>query len=104
MAKTGGYCPASANADDLKADSIGGLFHFGVDRRRMSAPGPQPWWPNPSPQNDGVMVLALLALFFAGMTLGGFLFAYKSEPMKIASNAATPGILLPNGAPPMTPH
>ena len=27
---------------------------------------------------------AILALFFAGMALGGFLFAYKSAPMQIA--------------------
>ena len=31
---------------------------------------------------------AILAVFFAGMALGGFLFAYKSEPMQIASNDA----------------
>jgi hypothetical protein len=42
---------------------------------------------NPSPPNDGIMVLAILAVFFAGMTLGGFLSAYQSEPMQIASNA-----------------
>ena len=51
------------------------------------------------PRNDGVLVLAILAMFFAGMTLGGFLTAYKSEPMQIASNDATPMISLPNGAP-----
>jgi hypothetical protein len=38
------------------------------------------------------MTLAILAVFFAGMVLGGFLFAYKSEPMQIASNDATPAI------------
>ena len=32
------------------------------------------------------MILAILAVFFAGMALGGFLFAYKSEPMQIASD------------------
>jgi hypothetical protein len=50
------------------------------------------------------MILAILAVFFAGMALGGFLFPYKSEPMLIASNDATPAILLPNGAPPTTRH
>jgi len=35
---------------------------------------------------------------------GGFLFPYKSEPTLIASNDATPAILLPNGAPPTTRH
>jgi hypothetical protein len=57
---------------------------------------------NPSPRNDGVMVLAFFAVFLAGATLGGFLFAYKSEPTQIASNDATPAIFLPSGAPPMT--
>ncbi len=55
---------------------------------------------DPAPRNDGVMMLAVLAMFFAGMALGGFLFAYKSEPMQIASNDATFAFHLPNGAPP----
>ena len=55
-------------------------------------------------RSDGVMILAILAVFFAGMALGGFLFAYKSEPMQIASNDATPAIPFPNGAPPTTRH
>lgn len=59
---------------------------------------------NPSPRNDGVLILAIVAVFLAGIILGGFLSAYKSEPMQIASNDATPGILLPNGAPLMTRH
>jgi hypothetical protein len=45
---------------------------------------------NPSPRNDGVIILAILAVFFFGMTLGGFLSAYKGEPMRIAWNDATP--------------
>ena len=53
----------------------------------------------PSPRSDGVMTLAILAVFFAGMALGGFLFAYKSEPVQIALNDATPAISLPNGVP-----
>jgi len=59
---------------------------------------------NPSPRNDGVMVLAVLAVFFAGLTLGGFLSVYKSEPMHIASNDATPAISFPNGEPLTTPQ
>jgi hypothetical protein len=55
---------------------------------------------NPSPRHDGVMVLAVLAVFFAGMTLGSFLTPYKSEPTQVASNDATPAISLLNGAPP----
>lgn len=48
----------------------------------------QLWRLRPPRRNDGVMVLAVLAVFFAGIALGGFLFAYKSEPMHIASNDA----------------
>jgi len=50
------------------------------------------------------MILAILAVFFAGIALGGFLFPYKSEPMQIASNDATPAIPFPNGAPLTTLH
>lgn len=52
-------------------------------------------------RNDGVLVLAVLAMFFVGMTLGGFLAAYKSEPthIAIASNDATPAIQLSNISP-----
>ncbi len=57
---------------------------------------------NASPRNDGVIMLAILAVFFVGMTLGGFLSAYKSESMQIAWNDATPAISLPNAAPPIT--
>jgi hypothetical protein len=32
------------------------------------------------PRNHGVLMLAVLAVFFAGIALGGFLFAYTSEP------------------------
>jgi hypothetical protein len=44
------------------------------------------------PRNDGVLMLAVLAVFFAGIALGGFLFAYTSEPglspMQVAAIAA----------------
>lgn len=32
------------------------------------------------PRNDGVLMLAAVAVFLAGITLGSFLFAYTSEP------------------------
>jgi len=59
---------------------------------------------NPSPRGDGVVILAILAVFFAGMALSGFLFSYKGEPVQIASNDATPAISLPNVPPPVTRH
>ncbi len=33
------------------------------------------------PRNDGVLMLAVLAVFFAGIALGGFLYAYTAEPL-----------------------
>jgi hypothetical protein len=41
---------------------------------------------DPPARNDGVMIMAVTAVFFAGMTLGGFLFAYKGAPTHIALN------------------
>ena len=42
-----------------------------------------------APRSDGVLILAILAVFFAGIALGGFLFAYTSEPgpFRIAQSA-----------------
>jgi len=41
-----------------------------------------------APRNDGVMILALLAVFFSGMAVGGFFYAYAHAPMQIASDQA----------------
>jgi hypothetical protein len=44
-----------------------------------------------APRNDGVLILAVLAVFFAGVALGGFLFAYTAQPgpLRVAANDAT---------------
>ncbi len=44
-----------------------------------------------APRHDGVLILAVLAVFFAGIALGGFLFAYTAQPgpLRVASNNAT---------------
>ena len=47
---------------------------------------------DPSPRNDGVAVLSVVAVFLAGTTLGGILFAPESKPMRIASNHTTAAI------------
>jgi hypothetical protein len=40
---------------------------------------------------DGVVMPLLLAVFFTGMALGGFFYAYTGEPMHIAATThATP--------------
>jgi hypothetical protein len=43
-----------------------------------------------APRNDGVVMLALLAMFFTGMALGGFFYAYTGEPMQSALKRAVP--------------
>ena len=53
-------------------------------------------------RNDGVIVLSVVAVFFAGMILGGLLVPHESELMRIASNDARTAFLLSNGAPPTT--
>ena len=44
-----------------------------------------------APRSDGVLMLAILAVFCAGIALGGFLYAYTSQPgpVRLASNAVT---------------
>jgi hypothetical protein len=69
-----------------------------MDQRDQELLGKQLRQLNPSPRSDGVMILAMVAVFFSGMALGGLLFAQESEPVQIASNDATPLIFLPNGA------
>ena len=61
----------------------------------------QVWGLRP-PRNDSVIVLTVVAVFFAGMILGGLLVPHESEIMRIASNDARTAILLPNGAAPTT--
>jgi hypothetical protein len=53
-----------------------------------------------APRHDGVMMLAIVAVFLAGMAIGGFLSAYTDEPgptQQIASNDVPPAIALPQG-------
>ena len=55
--------------------------------------------PNPSRRNNGGMFLTVVAIFFAGMTLGGILFAHESKPMRNASNNTTTAMVCDdNGA------
>jgi hypothetical protein len=52
------------------------------------------------PRRDGVLILALVAVFFGGMALGGFAVEYKGPPVRVAAND-TPAIALLRGAPPI---
>jgi hypothetical protein len=42
---------------------------------------------SPNPRSDGTLILALVAAFLAGMTVGAFAFAYKVDPTSITSTA-----------------
>lgn len=54
---------------------------------------------NITPRSDGIMMLAILAVFFTGMAVGGFLYAYTDEPpMRLAYNDAAHAVALPDGA------
>jgi hypothetical protein len=45
---------------------------------------------------EGVLMLAMAAVFFTGMAVGGFLFAYNDEsPLRIAANDVAAQPILP---------
>ncbi len=52
------------------------------------------------PHHDGILILTVVAMFFVGMTLGGFLTARESPALQVAANdiAAT---VYPQGPPPL---
>ncbi|MGB7098391.1 MAG: hypothetical protein WBD95_06430 [Xanthobacteraceae bacterium] len=43
---------------------------------------------SPATRSDGTLILALVAAFLAGMTIGAFAFAYKVDPTRMAATAA----------------
>ena len=61
----------------------------------------QLWGVSPSPRNDATIGLMVIAMFLAGMTIGGILFAHENKRMKIMSHDAMAAISLPNSAPPI---
>lgn len=50
--------------------------------------------------SDGVLTLAVLAVFLAGIALGGFLYAFTSQPgpIQVAQNDFAPAVTLPHNA------
>ena len=42
---------------------------------------------SPATRSDGTLILAMVAVFLAGMTVGGFAFAYKVDPTRMAATA-----------------
>jgi hypothetical protein len=53
----------------------------------------------PPRRNDGAMALVGVALFLAGMTLGSFLFATRSQPTRTAANEAASAFSLSHSMP-----
>ena len=53
-----------------------------------------------TPRHDGVMIMAILAVFLVGMTAGGFLFSFTERPMRVAANDFSPAV----SAVPYTPQ
>jgi hypothetical protein len=66
-----------------------------MDQRDQELLNKQMRWLIP-PRNDAVIGYTILAAFFAGMMLGGVLFAYNVEPMRLTLNhdAAVPTAFL----------
>jgi len=55
-----------------------------------------------APRDDGVLMLVIAAVFFAGMALVGFLFAYNTPPPHLASNNARAALAAAQELPPPT--
>jgi len=56
-----------------------------------------------APRDNGVFMLAIAAVFFAGMAFGGFLFAYDGQPpLHLASNDARAALNAAQDLPPPT--
>jgi hypothetical protein len=72
---------------------------FAMNRRDQELLEKQLHGLTPAPRNDGILMLAVLAIFFVGIALGGFLYAVTSEPgpIQIASNDV-PVMALPHTA------
>jgi len=54
-----------------------------------------------SPRRDGPLMLAIVGVFFAGMTAGGLIFAYESQPptQTASSDGKTALAFFLNGTP-----
>jgi hypothetical protein len=53
---------------------------------------------NIAPRGDGVMILAVLAIFLTGIMLGNFRYAYTEQPTRMAWNDTAPAMSLPHTA------
>jgi hypothetical protein len=54
--------------------------------------------PSVAPRADGVMIVAVLAIFLTGIMLGSFMYAYTEQPTRMAWNDTAPAMSLPHTA------
>jgi len=67
-----------------------------MDRRDLALLDKQMAQISPAPRGHGVLMLAIAAVFFAGVALGGSLFASPDEPpLQTASVPASPATSIP---------
>ena len=53
-----------------------------------------------APRDNGVLMLAITSVFFAGMAFGGFLFAYNGQPtLHLASSNVRAAVVAAEGLP-----
>jgi hypothetical protein len=72
-----------------------------MDQRDQELLEKQPRPVASAPRNDGTMILAIVAVFLAGMTLGSFMFANKAELTRITSSDAVTATAQPSSALPI---
>ncbi len=67
-----------------------------MDRRDLELLDKQMGHISPAPRSNGVLMLAVAAVFFAGIALGGSLFASQGEPpLRTALSTTPPATVTP---------
>jgi hypothetical protein len=72
-----------------------------MNRRDQELLDKQLWGVSPTPlRNKGALSLAFLAVFLGGLSIGGFLFAHKTDQAQMTAQDPLIVLSLLNGAPP----
>jgi len=59
-----------------------------MTRRDQELLNKQLKWQNPSPRNNGLLILALVGVFLAGIALGGSRTAHENKAASVSSKIA----------------